>query len=1044
MLKYVDKQRELYTIADKRAVFRATWEAQPRQSDVFEAPGGEQMNNMLRALDFERPFPYSFNWVVRRDPSFMAGGDMPRYALVTTRAEHSINPPFLKVGDLRLRVTAQGQTFWLDERGHVQTEYHPWGQIHEVDCASGLDLQFSIRAALVQTHAMAVEIAVRGAALLHGDVVLDLYYGGMVSKTPHFLPEYFHALPGDEANNTIQLDAKQARLSVADFPFTAVAMCAPAGDIAVEENTDQVVRRVRFRHCLDAQKACVSFMVWIPELGGAQNAGSVSEAIKKAREYYAELLAPYDMETPDPLLDAAFHCGVVNMDYTRHLGSWLEGIHEWNCFFSSNYQISAALSLGQYREARQALRFFCDAVVGPGDCYLADGQSFMDPDEHQCFAPHIHEGLPYYILQLYRYWQATGDVETLKYVWEKTRRNFEHNLDFQDQCGSLLLNFKLGCNVFMYQADHLHLPGMGFSPSVMAVGSLELMARLAEALGEKALAQPWRRRRDYMQDELMRRFWKPEEGRFVSGIDPEGHRQQAAFYTDYIFPELYTDLPREATWLSLAACDRDLWKDAERMRIGNYYPVLFGNSAVQPAQSCEAAEAYFQAGKADRGALLLHDAARSTAVYTDSPGSFAEYQSESGYGLPDYGFGNPTGSYVHAVISGLFGLEKCEGGTMWHWHPALPAEWGQARLRLPECEAAIKGIAAERCFTLTLKEAGAVAFSLVTPGARVVRVTDDRGTALEFQRQSHPAGSRMTCELPKALCHQLTVNTEPLPVIKSLAQKGPGHEIKFRLPATGLRLMDPQTGFAGFSIEGENLTAQFAQSGGGSFTFFLENRSEGYTIPVVVQGCKVGRVHKLPELQGTRMALNVAPLCNSNGIYLKNLWRGCLFAVYDLTPHLDEPASDSRLSLGNMNFHVVSKGQNVIWLDRGGYGANLKMGVPGTTPARVRIPVQALVGGFELLMASEAPVRVTGMEVASLIAHYPDGGSERVPLVYGRELDCASQPFATCAVSRQIGDRQYYMATAVALSARRWVESLELVIEVGDYNAGILAINGVG
>ncbi len=1043
--KYVDKQSELYKVADKRAVYSAVWEAQPRTPGVFEAPGGEQMNNMLRALDFERPFPYSFNWVVRREPSFMAGGDVPRYALVTTEAEHSHNPPLLKAGDLRLRVTVQGQTFWLDERGHVTTTYLPWGQRHEVDCAPGVDLRFSIRAALVQTHALAVEITATGSSLADGDVVLDLCYGGLVAKTPHFLPEYFHALPGDESDNRIRIEGQQATLNGGGLPVSVVAECEPPGDLVVEEGTPQVIRRARFRHRLEAPGAVVAFVAWMPELGPTQQAGAAGAAIEEAQSYYAELLAPYDIETPDPLLDAAFFSGVVNLDYTRHLGSWLEGIHEWNCFFSTNYQMSAAISLGLHHDARRALRFFCDAATGPGDCYLADGQSFVSPDAQLKIAPHIHEGLPYYILQLYRYWQATGDLETLKYVWAKTRRNFEHNLDFQDQGGNLLLNFKLGCNVFMYQADHLHLPGIGFSPSAMAMGSLALMATLAEALGESAVAGQWRRRRDYMRGELLRRLWKPEEGRFVSGLDPEGHRHQAAFYTDYVFPALYTDLPREEAWLSLAACDRDLWKDAERMRIGNYFPILFGNSAVQPAQSCEAAEAYFQAGRADRGALLLHDSARATTVYTDSPGSFPEYQSESGYGLPDYGFGNPTGSYVHAVVAGLFGLEKTEGGACWQWHPSVPAEWKQARLRLPECEVSVSGNADRRQFVMTLMETAAVTFSLVTAGAGVVSIADAAGNALPIERATHPSGSRVTCQAAMARRHAFMVITQPLPRIETPATASPGGEIVIELPAAGLRVRDPQAGFARFRIDGAKLTGRLSPREAGAFTFFLENAAEGYSLPVSLRVGGVAPVRRLPQLQGRRTALNLDPFRNSNGIYLKNLWRGCSFAVYDLTAFLDEPASASRLTLGCLGFRVVAGGRNLVWLDRGGYhGTTLKMGVPESTPSRVSIPVGAMASGFELLLASEAPVRLTGMEVASLTAHYADGGVERVPLVYGRELDCASQPFATCAVSRRVGDRQHVMATAVGLAERRWVESLEIAIEVADYNVGILAVNGVG
>ncbi len=1039
---YVDKQTELYTLAHERAVFTSQWQAQPR-TNVFEPCGSPMEHKMLRALEFTRPFPYSFNWVVRREPCFMAGGDMPRYALVTTEANNTGNPPFLKCGDLRLRLTLGTKTFWLDEYGDVQSWYHPWGQVHEIDLRSELGLKLTLRAALAGNHALAVDITAEGAGLTT-EPTLDLCFGGVVTKTPHYLPEYFHVMPADELDNQISLADDGATLQSTSVPFSVKADCWPRGELEVESGTEAVICRARFRHRLSPSASQLSFVAWIPELGDRIFPEQSGQLLADAEVHYAALLHPYEIETPDPLIDAAFFCGIVNMDYLHHLGSWLEGIHEWNCFFSSNYQISAAISLGQYSFARRALRFFCDSNTGPGDCYLANGQSFMGADATLKIPPHIHEGLPYFILQLFRYWQATRDEETLRYVWDKTCRNFEHNLTFQDSSGNHLLNFKLGCNVFMYQADHLHLPGSAFSPSSMALGSLDLMAQLAEAMGETTRAQAWRRKRDYMQDELLRRFWMSEDGRFTSGIDPEGHVQQAAFYTDYVFPELYTSLPAEHAWLALKACDRDLWKDAERMRIGSYRPILFGNSAVQPAQSCEAAEAYFHAGRPDRGELLLHDAARAATVYTDSPGSFPEYQSETGYGLPDYGFGNPTGAFVHAVIGSLFGLEKQDGGRSWHWRPAIPATWAQARLRLPEAEITINGTLERRTFTLTLSQPAELIFSCVIPGAKVTGLTDADGNAIVFTATGHPSGSQLTFRLSAATGHTITLSTETLPTVSVSDPVEPGGAMVLKLPARGMKLRDPQQVLSQFRIEGETLTARLATQSPGTCIFFLENQAAAYELAVTVP---CGRTDTSPPLtvsKGTKTALALGSLFNSNGIYLKNFWRGCLFATYDLTPHL-EPGLESMIALGGMRFRVKPDGQNLIWLDRGGYPGHLgAITLPTTTPGTIRIPVQANLAGLELLLASEAPVRLTNMAVATLTVTFDDGGTARLPLIYGRELDCASQPFATHAVSRLIGDRQHYMATALPLPERRWVESLELSIDVADYNLGLFAINAVG
>ena len=73
--------------------------------------------------------------------------------------------------------------------------------------------------------------------------------------------------------------------------------------------------------------------------------------------------------------------------------------------------------------------------------------------------------------------------------------------------GDLLLNWHMSSNAFLYQSDHLSLPGAAASPSLMAIGMLSWMADLAEAVGEPEPARPWRRRADYMRREVVRRLW---------------------------------------------------------------------------------------------------------------------------------------------------------------------------------------------------------------------------------------------------------------------------------------------------------------------------------------------------------------------------------------------------------------------------------------------------------------------------------------------------------------------------------------------------------
>ena len=59
--------------------------------------------------------PWKFNWVARRDPVFLVSGDLPCYSLAVTPRIASTNPPFHKLGDLRVQVTCGSASLWLDE-----------------------------------------------------------------------------------------------------------------------------------------------------------------------------------------------------------------------------------------------------------------------------------------------------------------------------------------------------------------------------------------------------------------------------------------------------------------------------------------------------------------------------------------------------------------------------------------------------------------------------------------------------------------------------------------------------------------------------------------------------------------------------------------------------------------------------------------------------------------------------------------------------------------------------------------------------------------
>jgi hypothetical protein len=589
---------------------------------------------------------------------------------------------------------------------------------------------------------------------------LDLFWGGLDINGSQYWQEYIRVHPAGYPTHVPRKVTEEDAVSIKDGTVNLSNPQVPLGAVAMARGTEaperidparwremnRVPREEEFRRmCVsdlrDEHRVAFStefdtagevepvrFLAW--KLEGETEPLSIEPFdayLAEARSYYEELLEGIEIETPDTHLNAAFNSAVVNMDYGYEQPAWFEGVHEWNGYFSVNYQISAAICLGQLDRAREALLFFGERPRGPGGVYRPDGSL--------CSHNNPLDGMPYYVLQLYRYWRANGDDELMERVWEKTCDNFEEMLDKRDPDGDLLLNWHAGCNVFLYQADHLNLPGTAASPSIMATGMLEMMAQMAEAQGEADRAETWRRRAAYMRREIIRRLWLEKERRLTSGVDEQGLVQRAAYYTDFVFPILYSGLPREYGRRSLEALNETLWIGDHLLRTGNYRPDYFGNNAVHPTAMCEGAEAYFEAGRARRGWALLHGTALSATVLTDSPGAFPEYCTTTGYGLPDWIFGNDTGTYIRAVVGGLFGFERTEPDRLLAWRPTIPGQWESAQLRLDGVKISIEGRAGHRRYELELPAAQAVECRLPLFGRRVENIVDVDGQPIPHEEE---------------------------------------------------------------------------------------------------------------------------------------------------------------------------------------------------------------------------------------------------------------------------------------------------------------------
>lgn len=1030
-----------YKIVDERFIYEATWQAKP----TIKWPPEDQWSTYLlrkrQGFDQDKSGPWAFNWIVRREPCFLTSGDLPRFALEETPRNDTLAPPFFKMGDLRIRVIIGEQSFWLDERGEITVRYYPWGTVHRVNLEPEIPLTFEVVAFLAGNKGIAVEIKTAGNLSDSVEGKIELYYGGLDSKGPHEFPEYFKIIPEEEDDDTIEIDDHKAILSDDDIPYRIAVITDPVVTPVIESNSPalDIQKRVKYSYQFntDANDLCYRLLAYkLNDDGKELKLARFTEYLRQAQEYYEDILNTVDIKTPDRVLNSAFYAAVVNLDYAYKPPAWLEGIHEWNTYYTNNYQISAAIDLGQLDRSREALLYFGDRPEGPGYVLSADG-SVAEVEMHRS-----EDGLPYYILQLYRYWQATGDEETIKKLWKPTCQNLERMLEVRDPDGDGLLDFHKACNAFLYQADRLSLPGSALSPTVMMTHMLEKMAEMAIALDKEEQAQKWCRRAAFVRKETIRRLWLPEKGCFASGIDTQNKVQQAAYYTDFVFPELYSKLPREYTWLSLKALDRTLWIGDHLLRTGNYLPDYFGNNAVHSVAMPEAAQAYFQAGCSEQGWALLHGTALSATILTDSPGSFPEYCSFTGYGLPDWVFSNPIGAYIHSVVSGLFGFERTVGNKSLFWHPSIPANWESASLRLGETNISIKGKVGNRTYEIELESTQPLTCRLPLYGHQVKKVGDAEGQEVTYELETHPGGGFLIIELGSAKRHKITVFSEQKEMKLELPEEvAPGAEVSWYLPKKGLKLRDPQQVFRNFKISGRVLGGRLNRFQG-KHIFFLVDKEESkiqpYELNFREKSTEVKKSLRL--MSGERKPMLLDEYFNNNTLPNKTYGHDFEFDLKHFI-EMDERTASGKLIVEDFSFKVRPAGQNLVLLEIGDldpYSNRLKL---SSVQDSLIIDICQTVIGVELLLAAESRVRLTNMEVGFIGLHYNDGFVEKKPLVYGRNLDCCSIPFATEVAVLQLNFDQHVTVCTATADEDRVLEKLEFSVDTFDTSIAIFAIN---
>lgn len=902
-----------------------------------------------------------FNRGIKRGDTILVTGDKPRFALARTLPEDKMDPDIRKLGDGRIRIRCAGAEFWLDECEDIQATFRPSRTEYAIKSAKAENLAMTLWVSQASDWGLVARLTVSNTGPSRLELSAEFLYGGLSTHGRTFSAAYFKP---DSAGNEVQVEETLGRLSNRDPVFAEMKVLAATLPPVKPANVNG---RLSFVSALALNPGesrtvalCGGWSVPGRDVEKEVRSAQFQPLIAEAEANYAALLARAVISTPSQVLDCGFRNAVLNLDYVWARQAWLEGVHWWAAYWANNYQISAAVSLDQREKARTAFGFFGNGAEGPGAIGMASG-----------LPKGGYDATPYYLYQLAQYYEHTGDDALVKELWPGLVKGVDRLLDGTDPDRDLLLGWHLHCNAFLYQADHLGLPGVAASPSLMMAGMLDRWSRIAGEMGQAEQARQWQDRAAKMHAAIPAKLWNASAGCFYSHVDNEAIPHMAHYYTDHVFPTLYSRLPEEYGWSSLRYLRATLcFERGSRllMRVGNLKPTVFGNDNVMPVQMAEAARACFHAGDFDAGFRMLDAVARAGTVDTEAPGNFPERMNDDGKGEANYLFGNPIGSFIYGVVDGLFGLSLVERGTTVRWQPGFPDDWDRAELRFPYAQVRFNretGTVTRCRFTVTTPEPRKLDLIVQLPPANLCG-TKLNGKEVKTGITAGLNRVRVALSAPAAQSHEVLIEYEPVRIAAPVAAAGAkGARVEWTFASAVGELKDPQGAVSDVQIAGTNVSAVVA-AGRGTHTLYARLDAPCVWMPVTLEAKPASQPGSIRATAGkmgqeTTRRLDLSAFMNATKVRVTSFWR-------------DEERNTPPAAM----------------LEVGRSGDVVGPTKPSSFPRALTVPVNAICSRLDIRYVCEAASRHTGGRVGAVIFTYTKGRTETTDLVLDGNLRVGS------------------------------------------------------
>ena len=412
----------------------------------------------------------------------------------------------------------------------------------------------------------------------------------------------------------------------------------------------------------------------------------------------------FSIESPDTLLDRAVEYAKVNLDEAfvcnpdlgcgLVAGYGLSGASSdrpgFGWFFGGDAAINslAMTGAGQMSAVRQgALRFFAKYQRADGKIphEISQGAALIPWFTEYPYAFYHGDTTPFWILAFGEYWRETADTALVRELWPKLRKAYEWSRATDTDGDGLMENPSAGAGALEVGDLQIGIRSDVYMSGVW-VAALERFARMADAMGERALADSALAIRAKAQHTLESRLWLPGRKQYAFALLENGKVNESL--TAWPATAMSFDVfdPTRGAEMAARLASSEIMTDwgARPLAASNplFDPLHYNNGAVWPFVTGWVSLAEYRYHDPAAGKFALDAIARTT--FDESRGRNPEVISGRLYkpldtAVPQQFFA--TSMILTPLIRGLLGIDVDAPARRLTLAPHLPPDWDSVHVR---------------------------------------------------------------------------------------------------------------------------------------------------------------------------------------------------------------------------------------------------------------------------------------------------------------------------------------------------------------------------